>query len=516
MFGSSRRLLPGDLSGEIENVREQTLTGVKWLTYSRGGLQIAAILSTVVLARLIAPAEYGRAAVALAVFQIGGVIGYEGFGSAVVQRATIDRRYLQATSFLSLSGGVLLSIVCAAGLYPLLAVLIDQRTAALTLLICVSFVASAASTVPKSVLRRRLDFRQLAINEVFIAVTMIVVSIGLAVAGLNAEALVLAGVASSVVGAVLAFVVAPGAMPIPHREPLRDLLGFALSVQASGILYSVQRFGAVPLVAASLGAASAGFFQRAYALGMEYQGKVSSIMLTVAFPLYSRMGDLERARAMRRRVVRVHATVLFPFLLMVAALAPILVPLVYGERWLPAADPTTILAVTGLAAAILTGTGPLVMAAGRPDALLRYHLVATAVLPVVLVVGASFGLIELCLAYGGYHVVNLIAAQYFLLGRTCGVPFRELFDDTHAALVAGAALFGAAKGVSVALESAGLPAAANVLVAAVCGMVTYLAVLRLGFPESWRDFYLLVDRVTGIDRLVARGRRRVAEHGNTP
>lgn len=511
MRGPGRRLSEEDLTGEIGDVRERTLEGLKWLTYARGGLQFVGILSAVVIARLVPPDEFGRAAVALAIFQVGSVVGYEGFGASIVQRPSVDRRYLEAASFFALAGGLALAVLTAAALYPLFAALIDIRTATLTLILCASFVVSAAATVPKSILRRRLDFRQLALNEVAVLAVSVGVTVGLAFAGLDAEAIVLGSLLATTTGTALAFAVAPGALPRPHLEPLRELGRFATSVQAASVLYTAGRYGAVTVVGATLGSASAGFFQRAYSLGAEYQNKISSIMLTVAFPVYSRMRDLSEAIVMRRRIVRVHTTVLFPFLLLIATQAPVLVPFAYGQQWTPAVTPTTIIAVAGLAAAVLSGTGPIVMAAGRPDAILRYNAVATVGLLAALAVGGSFGLIQTCFVFLGAMVINLVAAQYYLLGKAVGIPFRDLIDDVGPAAVAGLALVLVAAPASAALDSAGVPAVVNLLLASGTGVLVYLVVLRLGFPDSWRDFYLLVDRVTKVSRITARLRPRQAK-----
>jgi O-antigen/teichoic acid export membrane protein len=236
-------------------------------------------------------------------------------------------------------------------------------------------------------------------------------------------------------------------------------------------------------------------------------------MLTVAFPVYSRARDFGTAIALRRRIVRAHSTVLFPFLLLLAAEAAVLVPWVYGEQWADAAEPLQWIAVGGLAAAVLTGTGPIVMAAGRPDAMLKYNLFAFIGYVAALTVGASIGLQAACAAFVAFQTCNLLAAQHFLLGRIVGIPFRELASDTGAALVGGVLLFAVAREVTVRLDDAGMPAPAVLAAATAAGVAVYAAVLRFAFPTAWRDLWLLVDRVAFLSRLrrVPRAASRVVK-----
>src|SRR5205823_14152932 len=97
------------------------------------------------------------------------------------------------------------------------------------------------------------------------------------------------------------------------------------------------------------------------------------IMLRIAFPVFSRAGSLERMRSTRRRIVRVHAVVIVPLLALFIALAPVLVPAVFGSRWSPAVLPSQILAGCGMITAVVTGLWPLMLAIGRPGTLLRFN-----------------------------------------------------------------------------------------------------------------------------------------------
>jgi len=497
-LSSTRNLTAADLAGTVDDVREQTLSGIRWLVYARAGVQFAGLASSVIVARLVPPAEFGRAAIALAVFALGSALCNEGFGSALVQRTRIGFAELRTAAFLGLLFALPVTAVAFFVIAPGVSALTGQATEGLIQLASAGFVVAAAATVPVAILNRRLNFRQLALNELVATSTGILATVALAVAGLEGAAIILGIVIATIVNTGLAFLTAPAVLPLPVRGETPGLMRFALPVQGASAVYAVQRYGAVSVVGGALGAATAGFFQRAYALAMEYQTKVSSILLTVAFPVYSRVDDVRRAIDLRRRITRAHASVLFPFLLLVAAEAQLLVPWLYGARWEPAADPTTVLAFAGLGAALLTGTGPIMLAIGRPNALFGYNVAATVVLVAALLVGSSFGLMGACIAFLGFQLVNVTAVYVFLLRRFLGVGFRELRYDCGPALAAGVVLFGLAAGCSYGLDSAGVATFVNLMISTGVGLAAYCFSLRFAFTDAWSDLLLMIRRVVPV------------------
>ena len=158
----------------------------------------------------------------------------------------------------------------------------------------------------------------------------------LAVAGLDAEAIVLGALVGALVdrgpaadrGAAAAAALAPRGAARSHRlRPAR--LGRRPHLRGDQQRHPRGRRGA-PL------AAQVGLFWRAFQLGVVYQEKISGIMMRLAFPVYSRTTDLDELRRFHERATRIHAAVLLPLLSLLIVTAPDLVPWVFGERWAPA------------------------------------------------------------------------------------------------------------------------------------------------------------------------------------
>lgn len=455
-----------------------------------------AFASSVALARLIPPAEFGRAAIAIAIGAIAYVL-VEGMSTPLVQRKELRDEHLQSGALLSLGLGLGLSATAFLAAPVLFEPLFGARTADLVQLVSPVFVAGGLSAVPKAILQRTLDFQRLSAVEVAGLAVGTVTAVALALAGLDAEALVLGVVSTTVSTALFLLVAAPWAPPRWHGRELRETAGFGLPATGASLVYVGYQNVDYAILGAKLSAAQVGFYWRAFQLGAEYQSKISRIMLRVAFPIYSRTRSLEEMRVIRGRIVRLHATLIFPLLLLYIVLAPDLVPWLFGERWEPTVLPSQLLAVAGMTYAVGTGMGAVVLAAGRPRALLANNMASLLLYATVVFFTAEHGLTAVCVGIAVLNVLGLVVTHYLLLQRIAGIHLRELWHDVVPALACGVPLMATAVPLVLLLHEMSAPTLVVLVVPSTTGIFAYALSLRRLFPEQWRDLLLLASRVAG-------------------
>ena len=174
-------------------------------------------------------------------------------------------------------------------------------------------------------------------------------------------------------------------------------------------------------------------------------------------------------RQVRSRVVRINATVIYPILALFIAIAPQLVPWLFGLRWEPAVLPAQILAVAGMARMINNGTPPLLLAAGRPRTLLGFNLCRLVVLGAAVMITASYGLIAVCVAVAGFQVITLIASYRLMLSRVVGVTLRQLSLDLAPAIASSAIMLAAALPLTHGVAGSGASSPMTIaIVSALC------------------------------------------------
>lgn len=449
----------------------------------------------VLLAHLIPPAEFGRVAVAIVVSELALALANQGAGSVLVQRRALERAHVQATAMLALVVGVTLTLATFL-LAPLVTTpLFGEQTTQLFQLLSPAFTVAAIGIVPLAMLERGLEFRRISLIEIATVLVAALASVGLAVIGLEAEAYVLGFLAGLLVWAALLVAFGPAVFPRWRPREMREIAAFGLPAGLASM--AMVGYGNVDylILGARLSPAQVGFYYRAYTLGVQYEAKISNIISRLAFPLYSRTESADHMREVRSRVVRTNATVIFPMLAVFIAVAPELVPWVFGEQWQPAVLPAQILAVAGMARMINNGTPALLLAAGRPRALLAFNLCRLTILAAAVVLTVPFGLTAVCVAVASFQVVTVVASYGLMLSRLVGVTLRRLALDIGPAIASSAVMFAAAFPIARALAGTSLPRPVTVLLVSALGATLYLIALRVTSRPAWDDLVLVARRV---------------------
>jgi O-antigen/teichoic acid export membrane protein len=477
-----------------ESLKEATLSGVRWLMLTRVVSEALALAAMVALARLVSPAAFGRAAVALIFLPLATILTFEGFASALVQRERIEPEHLHAATLMSLLGGALLSALALA-LAPLLwRPLFGLRTSELMALAAPIFLLAGIGGVPRALLWRRLDFRRMGLIDTASLMLGNALAVVLALAGLQASAIVWGALAQVTLGTLLLLAAAPPPRPRLRLHAQREISAFGVPAALAGLLDVLFRNVDYAILAARLPAVQTGFYWRAFNLGVVYQDKLSGVMMQLAFPVYSRTESHEQLRRLHVRATRVHAAVIFPLLALLIVVAPRLIPWLLGPQWAPSVRPTQILAVAGMVAAILTGYPQVMLALGRPRALLRFNLAMLVGYAAVIALAASHGLVLVSIAVAAFYLAILAGVYRLLLRRHLGISVRGLLSELAPALAGCLALALVATPLQALLSGALPPLPAFILVGA-AGLAAYVLTLRIVSPPAWRDLALLLARV---------------------
>lgn len=489
-----------------KSLTQATIVGVRWLALTRVLSEVIALGAAVVLARLVSPADFGRAAVALVFVQLGVMLTFEGFASALVQRKSVDQRDRGAAFMMSIVGGGVLSLVVFGLSGPLWRPLFGARIADLIALVSPVVLISALGGVSRATVWRSLDFRRSSLIDLVSLVVASLVSVALAVGGLGARAIVLGGLAQAGCTSLLFILVAPPPLPRWSGDVQRQIAGFGVPAALAALVDTLYRNIDYAILAARLPATQAGYYYRAFNLGVVYQDKLSRVLGQIAFPLYSRTKDHSELRQLHERAVRVNAMVIFPLLALLIALAPVAVPFVFGAAWRPAVEPTQILAVAGMIATVLTGYPQIMLAIGRPRPLLYFNIAMVAAYGGVVVLASSHGLVVVALAVVGVHLAVLGGVYHLLLRRYLDITIGRLIPELGPAAAGCVALLAVCVPLTQLL-SGSFPSFLTLGLVGIAGLAVYAVVLRVAFPAACADLRLLVARVLPVDS-IRRGRSR--------
>jgi lipopolysaccharide exporter len=470
------------------------INGLRWTMIGRPAVEAGNLLAVAILARLVAPAEFGRYAIALIVLSLASV-PTQAVQYSLVQRDHIDRAHLRTGVTLTLLMGFAVCAFCLAASFTFVPSLFGERTAVLVRLMIPACFVNSVNTVQIAIITRRLEFRRLSLLDMTIMVVGTAGAIAMAAEGLNGTALALGVLASSIAGFILlCYWVLP---PIPafRLSAARDLLGSGIhAASGAASLVGFQNCDYV-IVGARLGALQAGYYFRAYTLSVVYQKKVTQVLTSVGFPVLSRAAGEDEVARLRQRMVHTITLILFPLLAGLVIVAPKFVTWFYGSTWDAAVVPVQILAIGGGAMLVVETVTVAMLATGRARAVMWWgwgHFIAygAAVFAV-----SGLGLAAIALAAAVVHTIFLLVSYIQLHHGSFRRGLRTLADDVLPATASSLVLAAAALPASVLATSLGVPTLPYLLLIAVAGGAAYLASLRLWFPTELRHLGLLAGRL---------------------
>lgn len=447
--GRSTDDMNSDPTGAAEIVQttagRQVSTAVAWTAGLRALTRSLAIVTTLALARLIAPAEYGVYTTIIIANQALQALTDIALNDAVVQRPGDIRGYLPTAWTATLVKGLAVYVLVFAVAPGFCAYFgVPEATDLLRVLGLVQIVMGFHSIGP-TILRRELRFQKLFLLYASEAVTFSAVAIALGMVRHDAWALVIATLASFSVRVLVSHAISPVRVGIGFDvTKFRELFHFAKWVNANVFVDFVLETADNATVARLLGPSVLAFYRMAYQLATEGSGAVPWVLTTVAFPAFARIQfDPVHLRTSFRGLLGLVSAALMPVAVGLTMLGTPAVLLGLGESWAPAAAPLAILSVAAVFRAITETARPVLLGIGdsRADFILRFMQAIMLVLMLV-PAGTAYGVTGAAAAVLGAAVLTL-PLWVIVLTRRAHLRLSDMTLPVVAPLLAGGAAIAA-------------------------------------------------------------------------
>lgn len=472
--------------------------GLRWTLLGFVGNRLITFGSTIVLARLLVPADFGLMTLAILVIGVLGVFGDLGFGAAQIVRQDLGPEQQRTILTVSMLVAAAVSVLSAASA-PLAAIVFDEpRLRSILPVLAINAVASGAGWFYETLLQRELQFRARFTARMAQAVTYAALALVLAFAGAGVWSIVVGTLAGTAVYSVMLVALAPYRVrPGFDRAVAADVYrsGRGFIVQG-GTAFLRQNIDYIALGQAR-GATDLGVYSLCYRVAELPKVALADPLASVTFPAFSRMrANDEDPTARFLRVLSALALVTALLGALLSGTADPFVRLVYGDRWLAMIGPLGIFGIWAALRPIAVTMSWLLNAAGHVDALARLSAITLAVLIPMIFLGARLGGITAVawILLGEIVVATLWVAV--LLRRHAGVAPRRLWTALRPALLAFAPAWAAARLVTVLAD--GAPLVVTLGLATGAGAAAYLATViavdRSALKRAWRQVVALGGR----------------------
>lgn len=474
-------------------IKQQTIRGAVWISISNLARQLIFFLLSIILYRLLVPADFGTIAMATVLITAMGLFQNMGIGTALIQRREQVELAASTAFFLYPLIGLVLALVGWAVAGPMAEFFRDPVLRPAVRVMAVTFIPTSFCRVFIMMMDKRFEYLRKMWAELASIAAFGTVALLLAFQGYGVWSLIWGFVAQELVlSAVCAALCSFCPRLAFDRRIAGELLSFGKHVLGAGAINFLINQGDRALISRMLGRAPLGYYAESYKWGSQPIFQVSIVLTRVTFPAFSKLQDkpVELKDAFMRTFF-VFSQVALPFFVGVWFLAPELATVIFGQRWDPEVM-VPLLRVVALYGTVRTTqmpVGSLFQAVGRPHYLSRLSAARLVILlAAIYPMTQAWGLLGAAWAVTGSFLL-IQPATYVLAGRIMNCPTWRILLHLRAGLLASAVMGAALWGIGLSLEIGGpWMLVARVLV----GAGIYFAVLLTVSPASRTQFRDLI------------------------
>jgi PST family polysaccharide transporter len=478
-------------------LRQKVFHSLSWNFTSRIAGQFFQVAFSIVLARLLAPSEFGVIGMLLVFTGFAQALADGGLNSALIYRQDATEIHQSTVFWMQVAAGALLSLIFYGGAsfiadfygFPILK--------PLSQLLSCTFIIQALGQVHSALLVKEFRFKALAAATLGATAISGTGAILLAVWGYGVWALAWQGLIATCAMTVLLWLLS-GWRPrlVFDLGAARDLGSYGIYLLGFSSLNYWQRNGANLLIGKAIGAHALGIFSRSYTLMLLPLNNVSAVFAQVMFPVLAQVqNDIPRFRQHYMTTTRLIALVTFPVMTGIAALAQPLTLFLLGAKWIEVVPLLQILSFVGMFQSIIHPVGSVYTALGKTKFQFHLSIILAIAFAAFMLPATHFGIMGISYAYAGWTLFSGYL-NLRLVGR-----YIESSPWTILASVAPTAAMAGAMGVFVYALDTGpahaWPLAARLGAGTGLGLGLQLALYILLRNAAFADFVRLVSGKPG-------------------
>lgn len=414
------------------NLRGKTVSGVLWGFLEKFSLQAFGFIQGIILARLLAPSDYGLIAMTGIFTGLAYTLVDSGFSSALIQKK--DKTEMDySTTFIT---NVLLSFLICVVLWACSGLIAEfYHEAILKPIIetlAVLLLATSLVTIQDVRMTARLQFKQKSIVNVVTTISSGLLAIIMAFAGFGVWSLVYPTFLTIILKFILYWRYQHWFPQLQFSiKSCKTLFGFGSKILASSILATIFENIYPIVIGRKYSAKDLGYYSRGSSYSIMPSKIITSIIETVAYPVLSELqDDREAMLAAFRRMLRTSAFIIFPIMAWLFALAKPLVIVMISSKWLPCVIFLQLLCLANMWWHVHVLNLTLLKAMGRSDLFFVLEVVKKIVAVIILIITVPLGIIFMC--YGSiFSALISVCINSFYTGKLMNFGiFKQLKDMT--------------------------------------------------------------------------------------
>lgn len=382
-----------------DNLKSRTVSGFIWRVMQQVTTQAVNFIISIVLARIIAPEDYGIVAITTVFISLSNVIINTGFSSSVVQKKDLTET--------ELSSVFSLSIIIALGLYgilyigaPFVSYFYGEPIITKILRVqSITMIIASASSIPLSLLNREMKFKITFVISLIGAIVHGVVGVYMALNNYGVWALVVPSVISAIVTCFFYFILTKWKPCFTLKlNSINSMISFSAKILLSNVVNTLYKNIQSLIIGKQYSKSMLGYYNKGSQFPMLIMGCIDTSMNTVLFSTLSKVQDEnDRSLTILRRSMKTSMYVCTPLMVGLVVTAKPLVQVLLTDKWLdcvPFVQIMALICITYPLAARLQA----INAIGNSTMTLRINILTNAIAIILMIISTRFSVIVFALA----------------------------------------------------------------------------------------------------------------------
>lgn len=398
-----------------ESLKHQAIKGVVWSAVERFSVQGIQFVLSIIIARLVAPSEYGLIAMLGIFLAIAQTFIDSGFSNALIQkkdRTEIDYStvfYFNLVIAIIVYGVLFLTSPYIATFYK------ESQLELVTKWVGLNLIISGLSIVQRAKLTIKLDFKTQAKASLVAVLLSGVIGVVLAYKGFGVWALVVQALLNNLLDTLL-LGISTKWMPsfMFSWKSFKALFSFGSKLLISGLLHTVYINLYSLVIGRKYSATDVGYYNRAYSLAQFPSINIVGIITRAIYPVQCEIQDNdEQLNKSFILYLRMSCYIIFPLMIGLSVLSKPLVLVLLTEKWLSMTDLLSILCIAYMWYPIMVINNQILNVKGRTDYSLKAEIIKKVIAIGILFLTIPFGLKALCSGVLCYNLLDVVIIIFF-------------------------------------------------------------------------------------------------------
>lgn len=421
------------------NLKQKSINGIKWTSFSSMIVTAFQILQLIILAKILGPEAYGTMAVLNIVIGFCGLFVDLGMSKIIIHKQdNITQKQLNSLYWFNIFLAVSIYIIVYLSANKISLFYNNLQLEYLLQLLAITFIIQAFAIQFNIILQKEMHFKELETINISSVILNFTFALLFALNGYGVLSLIYGLIMSSIFSTFLTIYFGTKLHKIGFYfsfSSIKEFLLFGMYWTGSKFLGSFAQNIDVLILGKFFDQQTLGMYHIAKQLVLRPSGLIVPIVTKISYPLFGKVqNDTTKAKKYYLGIINLMSFVVFPIYGLIFLLAPEIIELFLGDKWIDSIMIIQSLVFYAAILAIGTPIGSLIMAKGKANWNFWWNVVWLIFVSVLMLSVYRYGIIVVAISMSLSQFILTFIGFQFMVSKLIDVSFFEYYKNIFLSL----------------------------------------------------------------------------------